>query len=86
MSIACLETDLRDDTTHMEYSPQNMLSILASNVPLLVHNQSPRNMYQCQMAKQTLGIPYHNGAYRLDNKSFVYTTPQIPLVKPDQYE
>jgi DNA-directed RNA polymerase I subunit RPA2 len=21
MSIACLETDLRDDTTHMEYSP-----------------------------------------------------------------
>jgi DNA-directed RNA polymerase I subunit RPA2 len=38
------------------------------------------------MAKQTLGTPYHNGCYRFDNKSFVYTTPQIPLVKPDQFE
>lgn len=38
MSIACLETDLRKDTTHMEYEAQYILSILASNVPLLVHN------------------------------------------------
>ena len=34
-----------------------MLSIVASLTPFSDYNQSPRNMYQCQMAKQTMGTP-----------------------------
>ena len=47
MSIACLEEDLRTDTTHQEIDPLNILSIIASCVPFCDYNQSPRNMYQC---------------------------------------
>jgi len=45
LSIACLEEDIRSDTTHQEISPINMLSIVASTVPFADYNQSPRNMY-----------------------------------------
>jgi len=51
LSIACLEEDLRTDSTHQEMDPINMLSIIASTIPFADYNQSPRNMYQCQMAK-----------------------------------
>jgi len=51
LSIACLQEDLRPDTTHQEIDPLNILSIIASTVPFCEYNQSPRNMYQCQMAK-----------------------------------
>ena len=47
MSIACLEEDLRSDSTHKELDPLNMLSIIASTIPFADYNQSPRNMYQC---------------------------------------
>ena len=47
LSIACLEEDLRSDSTHKELDPLNMLSIIASTIPFADYNQSPRNMYQC---------------------------------------
>ena len=34
-----------------------MLSVVASLTPYSDFNQSPRNMYQCQMSKQTMGTP-----------------------------
>ena len=34
-----------------------MLSVVASQTPYSDFNQSPRNMYQCQMGKQTMGTP-----------------------------
>ena len=34
-----------------------MLSVVASLTPYSDYNQSPRNMYQCQMGKQTMGTP-----------------------------
>ena len=43
--------------THAEAGPGAMLSIVASLTPFSDYNQSPRNMYQCQMAKQTMGTP-----------------------------
>ena len=51
LSIACTQADIRSDTQYQEIDPAFILSILASNVPFLNYNQSPRNMYQCQMAK-----------------------------------
>lgn len=70
MSIACQEEDIRSDTTHQELDAINMLSIIATMQPFPEYNQSPRNMYQCQMAKQTMGTPYHNHPYRMDNKVY----------------
>ena len=43
--------------THSEFHPSAMLSVVASLTPYSDYNQSPRNMYQCQMGKQTMGKP-----------------------------
>lgn len=49
LEIACVEEDVRKgETTHIETSPANMLSLIASLTPFSDFNQSPRNMYQCQ--------------------------------------
>ena len=47
-------------------------------------NQSPRNMYQCQMGKQTMGTPAHSLEYRTDNKMYRIQTPQAPLVQNER--
>lgn len=53
--------------THCELRASDVLSLLASFIPYPEHNQSPRNMYQCQMMKQTMGIPCHDLEYRSDS-------------------
>lgn len=72
--------------THQEIDPINMLSIVASTIPFCNYNQSPRNMYQCQMAKQTMGTPYHAHPYRMDNKVYRLLFPQAPLVRTLKYQ
>eukprot|EP00933_Yihiella_yeosuensis_P003699 TRINITY_DN10686_c0_g2_i1.p1 TRINITY_DN10686_c0_g2~~TRINITY_DN10686_c0_g2_i1.p1 ORF type:complete len:1146 (+),score=200.10 TRINITY_DN10686_c0_g2_i1:3-3440(+) len=72
--------------THEELQPTEMLSTLASLTPFSNHNQSPRNMYQCQMLKQTMATPYHNHDYRPDNKVFRIYCPQSPLVRTQMYD
>mmetsp|Transcript_31069 Transcript_31069/g.56364 ORF Transcript_31069/g.56364 Transcript_31069/m.56364 type:complete len:1271 (+) Transcript_31069:150-3962(+) len=82
MDIACLPEDIREGiTTHQELDPANMLSLIASLTPFSDYNQSPRNMYQCQMGKQTMGTPCHSLPYRPDNKLYKIQTPQAPLVQ-----
>ena len=80
LSIACFDSDIRSDTTHQEINPLNMLNELAHETPFSDHNQSPRNMYQCQMAKQTMGTPFYNNHHRADNKSYQLTYPQKAIV------
>ncbi|KAL7558519.1 hypothetical protein ACA910_008114 [Epithemia clementina (nom. ined.)] len=82
MDIACLDEDIREGiTTHQELDPTNMLSLIANLTPFSDQNQSPRNMYQCQMGKQTMGTPAHSLPYRPDNKLYRLLTPQAPLVQ-----
>lgn len=82
MDIACLDQDIREGvTTHQELDPMNMLSLIASLTPFSDQNQSPRNMYQCQMGKQTMGTPCHSLPYRSDNKLYKIQTPQAPIVQ-----
>ena len=71
--------------THKETSVTSFLSILASLTPFSNHNQSPRNMYQCQMLKQTMAIPYLNHVHRTDNKVYRVTYPQAPVVRTSQF-
>lgn len=71
--------------SHEEFSPQSMLSLVASLTPYSDFNQSPRNMYQCQMAKQTMGTPTQVLEHRTDNKLYRLQTPQTPITRTDRY-
>lgn len=82
MEIACLKTDIRrGETTHIELDPAIMLSQVASMTPFSDYNQSPRNMYQCQMGKQTMGTPAHALKHRTDNKLYRIQNVQAPVVQ-----
>lgn len=49
MNVACTADDIKSDTTHQELHPTQILSVVASLTPFSNFNQSPRNMYQCQV-------------------------------------
>jgi DNA-directed RNA polymerase I subunit RPA2 len=86
MEIACLQSDIVSGvSTHIEFTPTNILSILANMTPFSDNNQSPRNMYQCQMSKQTMGTPGTSFAFRTDNKLYRLQTGQTPIVRPPLY-
>lgn len=86
MNIACVDTDIIPHlTTHIEFKPTNILSILANMTPFSDFNQSPRNMYQCQMSKQAMGTPSSNLMCRTDNKAYLLQTGQTPVVRPPLY-
>ncbi|ODV91502.1 hypothetical protein CANCADRAFT_71761 [Tortispora caseinolytica NRRL Y-17796] len=72
--------------THVEFSPTNILSILANLTPFSDFNQSPRNMYQCQMGKQTMGTPGTALNHRSDNKLYRLQTGQTPVVRASLYD
>ncbi|KAF2147152.1 uncharacterized protein K452DRAFT_314369 [Aplosporella prunicola CBS 121167] len=83
MSIACTEPEIvSGDSTHVEFDPTNILSIVANQTPFSDFNQSPRNMYQCQMGKQSMGTPGTALNYRTDNKAYRLQTGQTPVVRP----
>ncbi|KAH9179744.1 hypothetical protein EDB89DRAFT_2111030 [Lactarius sanguifluus] len=69
-------------STHVEHAPTNFLSILANMTPFSDFNQSPRNIYQCQMGKQTMGTPSTALTHRTDNKLYRLQSGQSPLVRP----
>lgn len=85
MGIACLTTDIIEETTHIETNPGVMLSQVASMTPFSDYNQSPRNMYQCQMGKQTMGTPAHAMKSRSDNKMYRIQNPQAPIVQTQSH-
>ncbi|KAG0595859.1 hypothetical protein M758_UG204100 [Ceratodon purpureus] len=67
--------------THDEINATAFLSVVASLTPWSDHNQSPRNMYQCQMGKQTMGFPAQALQWRADNKMYRIQTPQMPIAQ-----
>lgn len=86
MEIACVKPDLVPGvSTHIEYTPTNILSIVANMTPFSDYNQSPRNMYQCQMSKQAMGTPGTSLAFRTDNKMYQLQTGQTPVVRSPLY-
>lgn len=86
MSVACTKEDIESgESSHLEYNPTNILSIVANQTPFSDFNQSPRNMYQCQMGKQAMGTPGTSMRYRTDNKTYRLQTGQTPVVRPPLY-
>ncbi|XP_038045257.1 DNA-directed RNA polymerase I subunit RPA2-like [Patiria miniata] len=87
LNIAVTPKEIHEgETTHMELSETGILSAVASLTPFSDFNQSPRNMYQCQMGKQTMGVPCHTLQYRNDHKMYRLQTPQSPVVRPHAYD
>ncbi|KAG7195128.1 DNA-directed RNA polymerase I subunit rpa2 [Scheffersomyces spartinae] len=87
MNVAVVPREIENNIhTHVEFSPTNILSILANLTPFSDFNQSPRNMYQCQMGKQTMGTPGVALAHRSDNKLYRLQSGQTPIVKANLYD
>lgn len=83
MDIACTPEEIEQNvSTHVEHAPTNFLSILANLTPFSDFNQSPRNIYQCQMGKQTMGTPATAIQHRTDNKLYRLQSGQSPVVRP----
>ncbi|KAJ9126757.1 hypothetical protein QFC24_001788 [Naganishia onofrii] len=84
MDIACTPQEIEKGvSTHVEYSPTNVLSVIANLTPFSDFNQSPRNMYQCQMGKQSMGTPSTAISRRTDNKMYRLQSGQTPIVRPN---
>ena len=62
--------ETKSDASRRETHARNIRSILASLTPFSEFNQSPRNIYQCQMAKQTMDTPCLDFQFRPDSKLY----------------
>ena len=71
---------------HFEISSSEVFSIAALLTPYSEYNQSPRNIYQCQMGKQTMGTPMLSLPLRVDNKIYRIQSPQSPIVRCAAYD
>ncbi|CAI2727229.1 unnamed protein product [Schistosoma spindalis] len=89
LNISVKEEELSErspiDRSHIEIAPENIFSFVAGLIPYPDFNQSPRNMYQCQMAKQTMGHSCYTWRNRSDAKAYRLFTPQSPLVRTKMY-
>ncbi|XP_047526041.1 DNA-directed RNA polymerase I subunit RPA2 [Pieris napi] len=83
LDIAVTQTEIiKGKTTHLELSKSAFMSNLAQLVPMPDCNQSPRNMYQCQMGKQTMGTPIHTWKTNGETKLYRLQSGGAPLFRP----
>ncbi len=79
--VAIDPEDITPKHTHMEVWVPAIFGAVASTIPYLEHNQSPRNSYQSAMAKQALGLYAANFMLRSDTRGYLLHHPERPLVQ-----
>jgi DNA-directed RNA polymerase II subunit RPB2 len=70
-----------DPYTHLEIHSSLLAGACLSLIPCPNHNQTPRNIYECAMQKQSQSIVGLNPEYRVDTMSMGLCYPQVPLVQ-----
>jgi DNA-directed RNA polymerase subunit B len=80
-NIAVKAEDITPDTTHLELHPTVLFGVSACLIPYPEHNQSPRNVYAANMAKQAIGVGQVSFHCRVDTRGHLLNYPQIPLVQ-----
>lgn len=87
LNVAVTPEDIEEGVhTHLEIDKTTIFSNIGKLVPFSDCNPIPRNMYQCQMGKQTMGTPFHNFAAQTTNKAYRLQYPQVPLVRNAHYD
>ncbi|AEA38739.1 DNA-directed RNA polymerase I 135K chain (nucleomorph) [Cryptomonas paramecium] len=86
LNIQFLENENKENRkkffwTHLEIDSSIILSLVAALTPFSDLNQSPRNTYQCQMFKQSIGVPFYTFWRRNDTKNYFLLIPQIPVCR-----
>jgi len=66
-----------------EIHPSLLLGVCAGAIPFLDHNQSPRNVYESSMMKQSIGMFSTNYNYRFDSVYHTLDYPQRALVSTE---
>ena len=66
--------------THCEIHPSVILSVVSQNIPLINHNQAPRNIFFGAQGKQAVGMPITSFNKRIDTMLYVLHYPQKQLV------
>ncbi len=73
LNVGIFEEELEQGvTTHQELFPHSMLSVVAEFIPFSDHNQSPRNMYQCQMSKNLMSFVLDQFCQNMSTKTSSY--------------
>ena len=72
--------------THCELDPNAIMGVAASIIPLPDHNQAPRNTYQCNMGRQSLGIYNSAHQYRFDTTAKLLAYPSRPTFETQMYD